>query len=70
MRLVSKLSRNEMVQAAAARRLVVTKSGRIGRLVRWDSAGHRNRARVETHAGTGFTVPCTDVLEVDLEDHN
>ena len=70
MRRVADLKRNDMVQAAANRRLVLTRSGRIGRLVRWDAPAHRNKARVITHAGTGFTVKCDEILEVDLEDHN
>jgi len=65
----AKLSRNEMVQAAAARRLVLTRSGRIGRLVRYDAPKQRGRARVLTHAGTGFVVSCDDIIEIDLEDY-
>ena len=67
MKQVAGLDRNVMVKAAAARRLVVTRSGRVGRLVRWDAPKSRNRARIITHAETGFVVKCEDVLEVDLE---
>ena len=63
------LTRADMVRAAAARYVVLTRSGRVGRLVRWDAPSQRGRARVETHAGTGFTIPLADVIEVDLENH-
>lgn len=64
---VSELSREQMVRAAAERRVVLTRTGRIGRLARWDTMKRPGKARVLTHADTGFTVKCCDVLKVELD---
>ena len=64
------LTRQEMVSAAAARCIVRTATGKVGRLTRWDSPKSRGRARIITTVGTGITLRLEQVTHVDLTPTN
>lgn len=66
--LIQRLSTHDLVRAAAARRLVRLRSGRVVILVRWPSTFGRVKryVRVTSDAGKAFTVRTDDIVEVDI----